>query len=143
VAANANAPKQQQQIQQQYQPLVFANQPAAAIVAAGATSSIGQLDSQSTAAAELKCDDEDAFHEGELCVVCWEEQRSVALIHDDDAHLVSNRSNDGSSTSSSSSSSGSNGDHMSCFVVWFAIFFWPAMHVVVIELDTALCTCMC
>jgi aspartate oxidase len=43
---------------------------------------------QTGLAAALHEEDEDDFDADELCVVCWVGQRSVALVHGNDAHLV-------------------------------------------------------
>jgi hypothetical protein len=84
--------QQQQHTQQPYQPLLYSHhQPAPADVANAAD--VGRLDSESAvaaaAAAALSSDEEECINE-ELCVVCWVGQRSVALVHGADAHLVSN-----------------------------------------------------
>ncbi|WIA34163.1 hypothetical protein OEZ86_012523 [Tetradesmus obliquus] len=46
-----------------------------------------QLSTGSNAAAVSSADDGGGINEDELCVVCWEGRRSVALVHGDDAHL--------------------------------------------------------
>jgi hypothetical protein len=102
----------QQQLQQPYQLLLVSHQQAPAGVAA----TTGRLDRQpaAAAAAALSSYEEDAIDEDELCVVCWVGQRSVALVHGEDAHLVSS-----SNTTSSSSSNEDQTSYINSFLGLF------------------------
>jgi hypothetical protein len=91
LTATSNA-SQQQQRQHPNQPLLYSHHhtPADVAAAAGQLASHSQSAAAAAAAAALSSDDEECINEEDLCVVCWVGQRSVALVHGADAHLVSN-----------------------------------------------------
>jgi hypothetical protein len=86
-AAAGKASQQQQQQQQWYQPLLFA-QPQDVAAGVVPESSLGSWGTCVGSEGEAGIDVED---EVDLCVVFWEAQRSVALVHGNDAHLVSGK----------------------------------------------------